>query len=76
MTPYKNLHGNSPITAYEYDACGMRVKFKSRKVYEYLCARIGNANFQTMKQLAEKGAGLSAFITKNVRDAYSRFWME
>ena len=74
MTPYKNCRGNSPIIAFEYDDRSIRVMFKSRMIYEYLRLRIGESTFQTMKQLAEEGSGLSAFITKNVYEMYERRW--
>ena len=74
MTPYKNCRGNSPIIAFEYDDRSIRVMFKSRMIYEYPRLRIGESTFQTMKQLAEEGSGLSAFITKNVYEMYERRW--
>ena len=76
MTPYKNCRGNSPVIDFEYDDRSIRVMFKSRMTYEYLRSQIGESNFQTMKQLAEEGSGLSAFITKNVYEMYARRWKE
>lgn len=76
MTPYKNCRGNSPVIAFEYDDRSIRVMFKSRMTYEYLRSQIGESNFQIMKQLAEEGSGLSAFITKNVYEMYARRWKE
>jgi len=72
MQPYLNLSGNSPIVSYEIEPTRIRVMFKGGRVYSYSYASAGAGNVEQMKQLARSGAGLSAFITRNVRFAYER----
>lgn len=72
MQPYLNLRGNSPIVSYEIEATRIRVMFKGRRVYSYSYASAGAGNIEQMKHLARSGAGLSAYITRNVRFAYER----
>lgn len=67
---YSNLRGNSPILSYEIESTRITVWFKGSKPYSYSYSSAGANNVETMKQLARKGAGLSAFITKNVRFDY------
>ena len=75
MTTYKDLNGNSGITAYEigendFDGEYIDIQFVSGKVYTYTKNRLGEVNFEVMKALAEAGAGLCSFITK-IRNSYS-----
>ena len=69
MTTYKDLNGNSGITAYEigentFDGEYIQIQFISGGVYIYTKERLGLVNFEIMKALAEAGAGLCGFITK------------
>lgn len=70
MTVYANLRGNSPVVGYEIEPDRIIVWFKSSRPYSYSYSKAGVTNVETMKQLARKGAGLSAFITHNVRNLY------
>jgi len=72
MQPYANLSGNSPIVGYEIELTRIRVMFKGGRVYSYSYGSAGASNIEQMKHLARAGAGLSAFITRNVRYAYER----
>lgn len=72
MERYSNLRGNSPVIGYEIQASRIIVWFKGNKPYSYSYASAGQMNVETMKELARRGAGLSAFITRNVRDNYER----
>lgn len=67
---YSNLRGNSPIVSYEIEPTRIIVWFKGGKPYSYSYASAGANNVEIMKDLAQKGAGLSAFITRNVRFNY------
>lgn len=73
MKLYKNLGGNSPIVAYDYDTAAIYVQFKGGAVYKYPAEKVGGENFQKMKQLADAGQGLCSFIHRNeqVRNGYS-----
>lgn len=67
MERYSNLRGNSPIIGYEIESTRITVWFKGGKPYSYSYVSAGASNVEIMKQLAQKGSGLSAFITRNVR---------
>jgi hypothetical protein len=70
MERYSNLSGNSPITNYEIDETNITVWFKGGKSYTYSYSRAGRAHIEQMKILARSGSGLSAYITRNVRNLY------
>ena len=70
MSPYANLRGNSPEVGYQIEPTRIIVWFKGYKAYSYSYAKAGRANVEEMKRLACNGAGLSAYITHNVRFLY------
>jgi hypothetical protein len=75
METYKNLGGNSSVTAYEIGADHIKVQFKNNpKVYTYSTHRISRMKIEQMKVLAMAGRGLGAFINQNrdVHDGYDR----
>lgn len=72
MEKYSNLRGNSPIVSYEIEPTRIIVWFKGSKPYSYSYTSAGAGNVETMKELARGGAGLSAFITRNVRFDYEK----
>ena len=70
MSPYANLRGNSPVVGYEIEATRITVWFRGGKPYSYSYNKAGRENVEEMKRLAKSGAGLSAYITRNVRFLY------
>lgn len=70
MEYYANLRGNSPIVGYEIYPTSIIVYFKRGKPYSYSYNKAGQNNVETMKLLAKKGSGLSAYITQHVRCLY------
>jgi hypothetical protein len=70
MERYVNRNGNSPITYYQINSDSITVWFKGGKSYTYSYSGAGISNVEAMKSLAKSGSGLSAFITKNVRNNY------
>ena len=70
MTRYANLRGNSPVVAYDIQPTKIIVQFKTGRPYSYSYMSAGRDNVEMMKQLAMRGAGLSAFITRNARYNY------
>lgn len=74
MERYLNRGGDSPITAYEIFDGGIVVQFKGLHHYRYSHAKAGHAHITTMQRLAREGQGLSAYITRNVRDAWDEKW--
>ncbi|MDV6168771.1 hypothetical protein R1T16_10065 [Flavobacterium sp. DG1-102-2] len=70
MEHYKNISGNSGVTAYEIKDESVRVQFGHDSVYLYTYASAGKRNIEKMKKLAVEGAGLSTYISRHVKDKY------
>jgi len=70
MQYYKNIGGDSGVSAYEYGTDFIRVKFSSGKIYLYTNASAGAQNIAEMKRLADAGRGLNSFINLRVRDLF------
>ena len=69
MKRYLNLSGDSGVVAYELRQDAIKVKFRgSDRVYVYSHASAGATHVARMKRLAEKGKGLSAYISQHVHD--------
>lgn len=71
MQGYRNLDGDSGVTAYQIKDNAIAVQFRSGEVYEYTYASAGRGNVERMKQLARAGRGLSTFISQHVHDRYA-----
>jgi len=68
---YSNRRGNSPVVSYEIEPSRITVWFDGgKRPYSYSYTSAGSRNVEVMKELARDGAGLSAFITQNVRYNY------
>lgn len=72
MEPYRNLGGDSGVVAYETGKDFIRVQFSDGAVYLYTYTSAGPSYIEHMKQLANIGQGLNAFINTTVRKAYAR----
>ena len=74
MQQYKNLGGDSSITAYEPIPGGIRVEFGHDAVYEYTADKLGSEVIQKMLGLAAAGQGLCSYINRNpqIRKGYTR----
>lgn len=72
MKAYKNIGGDSGVSAYEDGADFIRVKFKDGAIYVYTNASAGTQNIEQMKKLAANGDGLNSFINRNVKKKYAR----
>ncbi|MGL5683118.1 MAG: hypothetical protein ACRDDZ_08745 [Marinifilaceae bacterium] len=72
MEVYINLRGNSPITHYYIEPNQITVWFNTGKCYVYSDFSAGKEHVEVMKDLARRGSGLSAYITRNVRYGYVR----
>jgi len=71
MARYLNISGNSPVTSYKINDSSITVAFRgATKPYTYSYAKAGSAHVENMKKLAINGAGLSAYITRNVKFLY------
>lgn len=74
MKAYMDTDGDSGISAYDYGDDWIKVLFKGGQTYEYQASKIGQANINTMKALADAGDGLNSFIMLNptVKNGWSR----
>ena len=72
MQPYRNVTGDSGITAFESGPDFIRVEFRDGKIYLYTYASTGTEHVEQMKRLAVAGKGLCTFINQHVHDRYAR----
>jgi len=70
MTRYKNLHGNSGVSAYEIGEDSITIQFVSGDTYVYTYSKPGKTQVEEMKVLAERGEGLSTYISRVVKGRY------
>lgn len=72
MERYKNLGGDSNVTAYEIGEGSIVVRFGDGSAYLYTDQSTGAANIREMQRLAVAGEGLNTFINRFVRKHYAR----
>lgn len=72
MKEYKNLSGESGISAYEIGEDYIRVEFRDKDVYLYTNESTGAEDIAAMKRLAESGRGLNTYISQNVRQRFAK----
>jgi hypothetical protein len=72
MERYKNLSGDSGVTAYKIDNDSITVRFIDGTSYLYTKATAGAQNISEMQRLARDGQGLSTFISRVVKDRYAK----
>lgn len=71
MTPYKNISRNSGVKAYSIGEDHIKVRFAgAATVYTYSYRKAGKSHVENMKLLAEKGKGLSTYISQYLRNLY------
>ena len=63
---YANRSGHSGVAAYAARGDGILVEFSDGKLYFYSLAVPGRHHVERMKALAEAGAGLSSYISRQV----------
>ena len=68
---YKNLSGNSGVQTYKIEENSISVQFLQGSAYLYDYDKPEVQHVENMKELAEKGRGLSTYISQKVRDRYS-----
>jgi hypothetical protein len=72
MQHYRDIDGDSGISAYETGDDFIRVQFKTGSVYLYTYASAGSHHIEQMKRLAASGDGLNAYINTHVKKLYAR----
>jgi hypothetical protein len=74
MERYKNLSGNSSVSAYEIGQSEITVKFTHGGIYLYTNQSAGEACIIEMQRLAAFGQGLNSYIGRFIRKGYARKW--
>jgi hypothetical protein len=73
MIPYKNLDGHSSVVEYEIGVNSIKVRFRSDiKIYVYDYVSPGQTHVERMKKLAIGGKGLASYMSRNIKENYSR----
>ena len=70
MNWYKNLRGNSNVTAYEIANDSIKVQFNDGGLYLYNYSKPGMRYVNKMKQLALNGTGLNGLISSEIKKNY------
>lgn len=70
MERYRNLNGDSGVFTFEIGDDYIKVVFSTGVEYTYSNHKAGRLHVENMKRLAIQGAGLNAYINKNVRKLY------
>jgi hypothetical protein len=73
MKAYRDINGDSGVSAYEYGDDWIDVQFKYGGTYRYLASGIGSVHLSAMKRLADAGDGLNAYINTHpeIKKGYS-----
>ena len=72
MERYRNIDGDSGVSAYEIGVDFIRVQFGTGATYLHTYSSAGSANIEQMKILAKKGDGLNSFINTTVCKLYDQ----
>jgi hypothetical protein len=70
MTQYMDISGRSGIEGYDLFDDAITVYFKDGREYNYTELSAGKYEVDQMKQLAEQGTGLNAYINKITKFSY------
>ncbi len=70
MEKYKNLGGNSGVTAYEIAEDSIMIQFNNGGLYLYNNAKPDRFYVDRMKQLAINGSGLNSLISLVIKKNY------
>jgi hypothetical protein len=74
MDSYRNLGGDSGVAAYSIEEGAITVQLSNGWLYQYTNQSAGAANVSEMQRLARAGQGLNSYISRIVREGYSRKW--
>ena len=72
MEKYRDIGGNSGISAYEVGDDFIIVRFKKGGIYLYNYSITGSDHVNKMIELARIGDGLNGYINLNTKYAYAR----
>ncbi len=68
---YRKVRGASGVVAYAFVDDAMHIQFRNGDVYVYTPAATGRLHLKVMRQLARAGAGLSTYISRQVKNRYT-----
>lgn len=71
MERYRNLGGDSGVSAYQISEDSIEVQFSDGATYSWTSSSAGAANIEEMKRLAIVGQGLNSFINRVVKKRYA-----
>jgi hypothetical protein len=71
MQRYRDVSGDSGVSAYETGPQFIMVRFKDGGIYLYDAASPGLRFVSAMKKRAAEGKGLATYISQHVRDRYA-----
>jgi hypothetical protein len=71
MQRYRDINGDSGISAYESGPGWIKIRFRDDGVYLYDDSSPGAAHVARMQALAQSGNGLNTYINKHVRGNYA-----
>lgn len=73
MQRYADINNDSGVIGYEISATSITVWFDgTARPYTYSYGVAGQSHVEKMKQLAQSGDGLNAYINYNVKFKYDR----
>ncbi|MEX0828499.1 MAG: hypothetical protein WD005_06090 [Haliea sp.] len=72
MEQYSDIDRDSGVVRYEAGPDFIRVQFSDGSQYLYTEGSAGNHHIANMKQLAQRGDGLNAYINKHAKKKYQR----
>lgn len=72
MERYKNVNGNSNVSAFSFGPDYIDVQFKGGAIYRYSYRSAGSIKVEQMKKLAIQGYGLNSYIMRNARKEYEK----
>lgn len=72
MEKYRDIGGNSGISAYEVGNDFIIVRFKKGGMYLYNYSTTGSNHVNKLIELARIGDGLNGYINLNTKYAYAR----
>jgi hypothetical protein len=69
---YSDIDRDSGVARYESGLDFIRVQFSDGSQYLYTNSSSGSHHIENMKQLAQRGDGLNAYINKHAKKSYQR----
>lgn len=72
MKKYRDITASSGVTAYEDGEQSISVEFNHDAVYLYTYKSAGKNKIEKMKILANRGKGLSTYISRVVKEKFER----